>query len=86
MVEIDEDDDSVVKCLRERKKMEFFEDILPYIGDFGKYQLWLLLSLLPFGIAFVSVFIAPLLIVAVPEKHWCKINELIDLNLTRDER
>lgn len=66
--------------------MEFFEDILPYIGDFGKYQLWLLLSLLPFGIAFVSVFIAPLLIVAVPEKHWCKINELIDLNLTRDER
>ncbi|XP_043468008.1 carcinine transporter-like isoform X2 [Leptopilina heterotoma] len=85
MVEIDEDDVSV-KCLREKKKIEFFEDILPYIGDFGKYQLCLLLSLLPFGISFVSVFIAPLLIVAVPEKHWCKINELIDFNLTRDER
>ncbi|XP_051165536.1 carcinine transporter-like isoform X2 [Leptopilina boulardi] len=69
-----------------RKKLQFFEDILPFIGDFGKFQWTLLLSLFPFGIAFVAVFIAPLLIVAVPQKHWCKINELMNLNLTQDQR
>lgn len=83
------DEDANAKSLERnliRKKLEYFEDILPYIGDFGKYQWTLLLCIFPFGIAFIAVFIAPLLIVAVPQKHWCKINELMDLNLTQNQR
>ncbi|CAH2988795.1 unnamed protein product [Chilo suppressalis] len=62
------------------------DDLLPKIGEFGLYQkllLWLvcLPACLPCGFcAFNQLFMAD-----VPD-HWCKVPELLKLNLTQEDR
>lgn len=53
-----------------------FDDILPYIGEFGKYQKILFLLMIPFAFFVAFVYFAQIFITLVPEKHWCRIYEL----------
>ncbi|KAG5338132.1 S22A3 protein, partial [Acromyrmex charruanus] len=69
-----------------RSKLETFDDILPYVGDFGRYQWLLLLALLPYSMAYASLYFSQFFITLVPQEHWCKIEKLMSSNLTQEER
>ncbi|XP_011704164.1 PREDICTED: organic cation transporter protein-like isoform X3 [Wasmannia auropunctata] len=69
-----------------RPKLETFDDILPYVGDFGRYQWLLLLALLPYSVAYATLYFSQFFLTLVPQEHWCKINELVSSNLTQEER
>lgn len=81
---IDATDPSETTALR--SKLETFDDILPYVGDFGRYQWLLLLALLPYSVAYAILYFSQFFLTLVPQEHWCRVEELISLNLTQDER
>lgn len=66
------------------KKMLDFDDMLPLIGEFGRYQKLLFLLMIPFSFFLVFVYFTQIFITLVPEQHWCRIPELE--NLTATER
>lgn len=68
-----------------RPKIETFDDILPYVGEAGRYQWLLFVILLPFTFVYAFLYFAQFFITLVPEEHWCKIPELDTLNITADE-
>jgi len=69
-----------------RSKLETFDDILPYVGDFGRYQRLLLLALLPYSVAYATLYFSQFFLTLVPQEHWCRTEELVLLNLTQEER
>ncbi|XP_011305805.1 solute carrier family 22 member 3 [Fopius arisanus] len=69
-----------------KKKLETFDDILPYVGDFGKYQWYLLFALFPFCITYANLYFSTFFLTLVPQEHWCRVPELQGVNLTMDER
>ncbi|XP_034173992.1 carcinine transporter-like isoform X1 [Osmia lignaria lignaria] len=69
-----------------RPKLESFDDILPYVGDYGRYQWLLLLSLLPSGVTYAFLYFSQFFITIIPNEHWCRIEELIDSNFTQEDR
>ncbi|KAJ8676291.1 hypothetical protein QAD02_012078 [Eretmocerus hayati] len=62
-----------------RPKLNTFDDALPHVGDFGRYQLWLLLALLPYSIAYSSLYFSQFFFTLVPKERWCKIEELMQV-------
>ncbi|XP_043480772.1 uncharacterized protein LOC122510278 [Leptopilina heterotoma] len=85
MEKLNNDDNE--QCLtRGRKKIEDFDDILTHVGDFGKYQFTLMLSLIVFGSGLTTIYFSQIFLTLVPQKHWCKVNELMNFNLTQEER
>ena len=72
---------------REQKpKIENFDDILPYVGEAGRYQWLLFIILLPFTFVYAFLYFAQFFITLVPEEHWCKIPELDGWNFTDDQK
>lgn len=61
-----------------------FDDILPHIGEFGKYQKLLFLMMIPFAFFVAFVYFTQIFITLVPEEHFCYVPEL--QNLTKEER
>ncbi|KAF2902147.1 hypothetical protein ILUMI_04037 [Ignelater luminosus] len=61
-----------------------FDDLLPYIGEFGLYQKILFLLMIPFACFVAFVYFTQIFITVTPEQHWCRVPELE--NLTREER
>lgn len=53
-----------------------FDDILPYIGEFGTYQKILFFLMIPFAFSVAFVYFSQIFMTLVPEKHWCRIYEL----------
>ncbi|CAL7934082.1 unnamed protein product [Xylocopa violacea] len=71
---------------RLRPKLESFDDILPYVGDYGRYQWWLLLAILPYGMIYAFLYFSQFFITIIPTEHWCRIDELVNANITQEER
>ncbi|XP_015127546.1 carcinine transporter [Diachasma alloeum] len=69
-----------------RQKLESIDDILPHVGDFGKYQWYLLLAIFPYSLSYANLYFSTFFFTLVPQEHWCRVAELQDLNLTMDER
>lgn len=69
-----------------RPKLETFDDILPYVGDFGRYQWLLLLALFPYSVEYATLYFSQFFLTLVPQEHWCRIDDLISSNLTQKER
>lgn len=65
-----------------RPKIETFDDILPYVGEAGRYQWFLFVVLLPFTFVYAFLYFAQFFITLVPEEHWCKIPELDKWNIS----
>lgn len=63
-----------------------FDDLLPHIGEFGKYQKILFLLMIPFAFFVAFVYFSQIFITLVPEEHWCAVPELEILNYTVEER
>lgn len=61
-----------------------FDDLLPYIGEFGRYQKILFLLMIPFAFFVAFVYFSQIFITLVPEEHWCFVPELA--NLTAEQR
>lgn len=59
-------------------KLETFDDALPHVGDFGRYQLYLLVALLPYSVAYATLYFSQFFLTLVPREHWCKVDELVD--------
>ncbi|XP_063698677.1 carcinine transporter-like [Culicoides brevitarsis] len=58
-----------------------FDDLLPHIGEFGRYQKILFLCMIPFAFFVAFVYFSQIFITLVPEEHWCNVPELADLSL-----
>lgn len=58
-----------------------FDDILPHIGEFGKYQQILFFLMIPFAFFVAFVYFTQIFITLVPERHWCRIPELDHLSV-----
>ncbi|XP_014227687.1 carcinine transporter-like [Trichogramma pretiosum] len=58
-------------------RLDSFDDALPYVGDFGRYQFWLLAALLPFGISYSILYFSQIFLTLVPREHWCRVDELL---------
>lgn len=61
-----------------------FDDLLPHIGEFGRYQKILFLFMIPFAFFVAFVYFSQIFITLVPEEHWCFIPELS--NHTAEQR
>ncbi|XP_011169083.1 carcinine transporter [Solenopsis invicta] len=68
------------------KKIENFDDILPYVGEASRYQWFLFFLLLPFTFVYAFLYFAQFFITLVPAEHWCTIPELDAYNLTDHEK
>lgn len=66
------------------KKATDFDDLLPYVGEFGLYQKILFLLMIPFAFFVAFVYFSQIFMTIVPEQHWCWVPELA--NLTVEER
>lgn len=58
-----------------------FDDILPMIGEFGKYQKILFLCMIPFAFFVAFIYFSQIFLTLVPEQHWCSVPELDSLPL-----
>ncbi|XP_057336891.1 carcinine transporter-like [Microplitis mediator] len=65
-----------------RAKIETFDDILPYVGEAGRYQLILFIILLPFTFVYAFLYFTQFFLTLVPNEHWCTVPELNGWNLT----
>ncbi|XP_043580457.1 carcinine transporter-like isoform X4 [Bombus pyrosoma] len=84
----DEKSNSILptETTRLRPRLESFDDVLPYVGDYGRYQWLLLLSLLPYGATYAFLYFSQFFITIIPTEHWCRIDELVNSNFTEEER
>jgi hypothetical protein len=69
-----------------RPRIETFDDILPYIGEAGRYQWFLFVILLPFTFVYAFLYFAQFFITLIPEEYWCSVPEFADTNLTSFEK
>lgn len=77
-----EKDDSVPSDQVAKSKQDVdFDDLIPHIGNFGKYQIILFLLLAPYTFFFVFVYFTQIFITLIPENYWCKVPELEHLEL-----
>lgn len=65
-----------------RPKIETFDDILPYVGEAGRYQLILFIILLPFTFVYAFLYFTQFFLTLVPNEHWCFVPELNGTNLS----
>lgn len=61
-----------------------FDELLPYVGEFGLYQKILFILMIPFASFVAWVYFSQIFITLTPEDYWCWVPELEDL--TVDER
>uniref|UniRef100_A0A7G3AZ84 Putative synaptic vesicle transporter svop n=1 Tax=Lutzomyia longipalpis TaxID=7200 RepID=A0A7G3AZ84_LUTLO len=64
-----------------KSKVIDFDDLLPYIGEFGLFQKILFLCMIPFAFFVSFVYFSQIFITLVPEEHWCLAPELKHLDL-----
>lgn len=58
-----------------------FDDLLPHVGEFGRYQKILFLLMIPFAFFVAFVYFSQIFITIVPDQHWCWVPELEHLSL-----
>lgn len=66
---------------KKTKKVKDFDDLLPYLGQFGWYQRILFLLMIPFAFFFAFVYFSQIFMTITPEQHWCYVPELANLNV-----
>lgn len=66
------------------QKIMDFDDFLPYVGEFGRYQKILFLWMIPFSFFIAFVYFSQTFMIVVPEEHNCLIPDL--QHLSRENR
>ncbi|KAL1459910.1 hypothetical protein WDU94_011857 [Cyamophila willieti] len=57
-----------------------FDDVLPHLGEFGRYQKILFFAMIPFAFSVAFVYFAQIFIAVIPERYWCRVPELAHLD------
>nr|XP_029729164.1 organic cation transporter protein [Aedes albopictus] len=65
----------------QEKPIVDFDDLLPHVGEFGRYQKILFLLMIPFAFFVAFVYFSQIFITIVPEEHWCWVPELEHLSV-----
>lgn len=65
----------------QEKPIVDFDDLLPHVGEFGRYQKILFLLMIPFAFFVAFVYFSQIFITIVPEEHWCYVPELEHLSV-----
>ncbi|BFF99404.1 organic cation transporter protein [Drosophila madeirensis] len=58
-----------------------FDDLLPLIGEFGRYQKILFICMIPFSFFVAFVYFSQIFLTLIPEQHWCHVPELDGLDV-----
>lgn len=58
-----------------------FDDLLPLIGEFGRYQKILFLLMIPFSFFVAFVYFSQIFLTLIPDQHWCHVPELDALDV-----
>ena len=67
--------------MKERDKaIDDFDDILQYVGGWGKFQYIITLVNFLFSVFLGYVYLSPILTVFTPP-HWCSVPELANLSM-----
>lgn len=66
---------------KDKKKATDFDDLLPYVGEFGLYQKILFLLMIPFAFFVAFVYFSQIFMTIVPEQHWCWVPELANMSV-----
>ncbi|KZC09853.1 Organic cation transporter protein [Dufourea novaeangliae] len=53
-----------------------FDELLPYVGEFGVYQRILFVLMIPFASFVAWVYFSQIFITLIPDEHWCWVPEL----------
>ncbi|XP_045542423.1 solute carrier family 22 member 3 [Papilio machaon] len=86
LTKVDTDDpDYVESCKEEMKKepvgSDALERVLYHVGEMGRYQKLMFLSMLPFALLFTFIYFGQMFITATPQQHWCHVPELAHLDM-----
>lgn len=71
---------------REEDQLMDFDDLLPYIGEFGRYQKILFLLMIPFAFFVAWTYFSQIFLTLVPEEFHCALPELDALVASPAER
>lgn len=71
---------------KEEVQSDALEAVLKHVGEWGTYQKWLFVAMLPFGFFFAIIYFVQMFIAATPQRHWCLVPELahLDVELRRN--
>lgn len=64
--------------------MDSLDDMLPLVGDFGRYQWLLMISLVPYTFIYAVLYFGQFFITLTPAEYWCHIEG--SENLTVEQR
>lgn len=78
-ITIEEIDKTAGKSKDDRSDMDF-DELLPYIGEFGFYQKILFVLMIPFAFFVAWVYFSQIFITLVPPDHWCRVPGLGNLS------
>ena len=65
-----------------KPKIKSFDEILSYVGEAGRYQVFLFIILLPFAFVYTFLYFGQFFMTLLPEEYWCHVPELDDTNLS----
>lgn len=63
-----------------------FDDLLPYVGEFGRYQKILFLLMIPFAFFVAWTYFSQIFLTLVPQEYHCALPELDVLQLSPEDR
>lgn len=66
-----------------QKKMDF-DELLPHVGEYGIYQVFLFLLMMPFLFFLAFVYMSQMFMTLTPNDHWCNVPSLSNRTM-RDE-
>ncbi|CAH2069056.1 unnamed protein product, partial [Iphiclides podalirius] len=71
---------------KEAGDSDALESVLAHVGEMGRYQRFLFVAMLPFGVFFAFVYFGQMFITATPQRHWCRVPELqhLDMGMRRN--
>lgn len=79
-------DNEITERTSLKQKFESIDDVLPFVGNFGNYQKYLLIALFPYCIIYSNLYFSTFFLTLVPQEHWCYVDELQNINLTAEQR
>uniref|UniRef100_A0A1A9X3B2 Major facilitator superfamily (MFS) profile domain-containing protein n=1 Tax=Glossina brevipalpis TaxID=37001 RepID=A0A1A9X3B2_9MUSC len=80
--EVQEEENSEENAYNLRKNIVMdFDDMLTKLGEFGRFQKILFLSMIPFSCFLAFVYFSQIFLTLIPEEFWCNVPELEGLTV-----
>lgn len=63
-----------------------FDELLPHVGEYGIYQVFLFVLMCPFLFFLAFVYMSQMFITLTPNDHWCKVPGVSNGTLLTNEK